>query len=138
MPDNVGYDLKHVQFTLRSRLDKAMRGRGTTIAQYAALEAIDAAGRLSGAELARRCFVTAQTMNNILGNLEQKGLIERRPHAVHGRIIEACLSPSGVRLLDECRQTVASIEDAMLQRLTTGERTELDRLLLLCLDGLED
>jgi DNA-binding MarR family transcriptional regulator len=54
---------------------------------------------LSGALLARRGFVTPQTMNGILVNLEKAGLLEHRAHPEHGRVLQAYLTGDGERIL---------------------------------------
>jgi hypothetical protein len=64
--DLVGYQLKRAQQALRTAMDEGLRAQGLTTPQYAALTHLEADEPLSGAELARRCFVTAQTMNAIL------------------------------------------------------------------------
>jgi hypothetical protein len=46
-----------------SGLPSATRGHGATLAQYAVLTALDEEPGLSSAGLARRAFVTPQTMN---------------------------------------------------------------------------
>src|SRR3954466_11229941 len=84
--DRIGYQLKRAQQALRTAMDEGLRAHGLTTPQYAALTHLEAAEPLSGAELARRCFVTAQTMNAILVGLERARLVERAPHANHGRV----------------------------------------------------
>src|ERR1700752_2446984 len=91
----VGYQLKRAQQALRTAMDEGLRAQGITTPQYAALTALEANEPLSGAELARRCFVTAQTMNAILVGLERARLVERAPHAEHGRVIQARLTTPG-------------------------------------------
>ncbi len=91
----VGYQLKRAQQALRTAMDEGLRAQGLTTPQYAALTHLEADGPLSGAELARRCFVTAQTINAILVGLERARLVERAPHANHGRVIEARLTKRG-------------------------------------------
>jgi DNA-binding MarR family transcriptional regulator len=91
---------------------------------------------MSGADLARRAFVTPQTMNRILVNLDKAGLIERAPHAKSGRVLDTRLSPAGRRLLDNCRERVDAVENTMLSGLTAAEREQLRDLLQRCADSL--
>src|SRR6266404_2456849 len=102
----VGYQLKRAQQALRTAMDEGLRAQGITTPQYAALTHLEAAAPLSGAELARRCFVTAQTMNAILVGLERARLVERAPHAKHGRVIEARLTKRGRAGLQNAHKTV--------------------------------
>jgi DNA-binding MarR family transcriptional regulator len=91
----VGYELKRAQHALRLEMDGALKKVGLTTPQYAALSVMEGEKGLSGASLARRCFVTPQTMNGILVNLEKAGLLERRPHPEHGRVLQAYLTGRG-------------------------------------------
>src|SRR5712672_339412 len=93
--DLVGYHLKRAQQALRMAMDEGLRAQGLTTPQYAALTHLEADEPLSGAELARRCFVTAQTMNAILGGLERAGVVERTAHTKPGRVIEVPLTQRG-------------------------------------------
>ena len=108
--DHVGYQLKRAQQALRTAMDEGLRAQGITTPQYAALTALDADEPLSGAELARRCFVTAQTMNAILVGLERARLVERTAHAKHGRVIEARLTKRGRAKVEDAHRTVFGLQ----------------------------
>ena len=58
-----GYLLKRAQAALHAAMAAALHEHGATLAQYAVLTALDEEPGLSNAELARRAFVTPQTMN---------------------------------------------------------------------------
>lgn len=135
--DLVGYQLKRAQQALRSAMDSALRERGLTTPQYAALSALEAGEPLSGAELARRCFVTPQTMNGIVVGLEQGALVERTPHPDHGRVIETHLTEAGRVLLRDAHQAVRVIEEQMLAGMSAAERGGLGALLRCCTKNLE-
>src|SRR5262245_55810185 len=117
-------------------MDEALRPLGLTTPQYAALAALEA-GPLSGAELARRCFVTPQTMNELLVGLERRGLVARRPHATHGRVVEARLHPEGSAALATCHRAVQAVEERMVAGLDDAERRRLADALRGCVAGLE-
>jgi DNA-binding MarR family transcriptional regulator len=134
----VGYQLKRVQQALRNRMDEVLRDLGLTTPQYAALSVLADGSGLSGAELARRSFVTAQTMNGILANLEAAGLIERRPHPEHGRVLQAYLTESGERLVSRAHEEVGDVEEWMLSDLASEERRNLLEMLRVCTNSLEN
>lgn len=134
----VGYQLKRVQHALRNRMDEVLRDLGLTTPQYAALSVLADGSGLSGAELARRSFVTAQTMNGILANLEAAGLIERRPHPEHGRVLQAYLTESGERLVSRAHEEVGDVEEWMLSDLASEERRNLLEMLRVCTNSLEN
>ena len=135
--DMVGYQLKHAQHGLRLAIDAALRPIELTTPQYAVLDALGQAAGLSGAELARRAFVTPQTMNAIVVTLERAGLVARQPHATHGRVLQAYLTPLGERRLRAAGQAVLDIQEDMLAGLGTAERAHLTELLRGCADRLE-
>lgn len=134
----VGYELKRAQHALRLEMDGALREVGLTTPQYAALSAVEGEEGLSGALLARRCFVTPQTMNGILVNLEKAGLLERRPHPEHGRVLQAYLTGNGERMLSRAHAFVETVEGRMLKGLTEDEQGRLLSVLRGCADALED
>lgn len=128
--------MKRVQHGLRSRMDDALRGVGLTTPQYAALSVLMDSPGISGAELARRSFVTAQTMNQILANLEKRNLIEKRPHPEHGRVLQTYLTEKGEALVSSAHREVEEIEERMLERLNEEERRKLLETLRGCADSL--
>jgi DNA-binding MarR family transcriptional regulator len=136
MKDRVGYQLKRAQQALRTAMDEGLRAQGITTPQYAALTALDGDEPLSGAELARRCFVTPQTMNAILVGLERARLVERAPHAEHGRVIEARLTKRGGAKVQDAHRTVFEIEERMLCEITPGARRRLNETLRRLVENL--
>lgn len=132
-----GYLLKRAQSKLRARMDDALRPIGLTTSQYAVLAILEEDVALSNAELARRSFITPQTMNKILETLESRGLVERRPHASHGRILETRLTSIGASIVRRCHKAVHAIEDQMLSRLEVAERERFADYLARCIDGLD-
>ena len=102
MDDRIGYLLKRVQAGLRWGMDRALETKGLTTSQYAVRSALERESGLSNAELARRSFVTPQTMIRIVENLEALHLIERQPHPTHGKVLTAFLTPEGARRVAAC------------------------------------
>jgi DNA-binding MarR family transcriptional regulator len=86
----------------------------------------------SGAELAARTFMSPQSLNELLVRLERRGLVARRPHPTHGRILEASLTPDGAARLEEADQIVRAIEGQMVHALSPVERQALARMLEAC------
>jgi len=134
---SVGYQLKRAQHALRLQMDNALREAGLTTPQYAALSAIEATPGLSGNKIARQCFVTPQTMNLILVNLESAGLIVRHPHPEYGRILQAYLTPVGENRLRESHQQIFAIEERMVAAFTEDQRFQLLQALKTCANALE-
>ena len=134
--DRPGYLLKRAQTALHAALAAALRGPGASVAQYAVLTALDEEPGLSNADLARRAFVTPQTMNEVLRELEGKHWVTRHPHPGHGRILQASLTLPGRAALAACHQAVGAIEEQMLTRLSPAQRDQLTAALHACIDAL--
>lgn len=134
---SVGYALKRAQHALRLRVDEVLREAGLTTPQYAVLSVLEDAPGLSGAELARRSFVTPQTMNAIVTKLEASGMIWRRPHPEQGRVLQAYLTEKGRNLAVDARAAVEEVEERMLAGLSPEERGRLLEMLRACTNSLE-
>ena len=71
--ERAGWLLKRAQDALNSAMTAALREHGTTVPEYAALTALADEPGMSNADLARRAYVTPQTMNQVLRELERRG-----------------------------------------------------------------
>lgn len=106
----IGFALKRAQQALRAHLDTELQQIGLTTPQYAALTFLQAEPGASNAALARRAFVTPQTMQAILVALDRAGLIARTPHPKHGRVQTTALTTKGRKALAAASGIVAHAE----------------------------
>jgi DNA-binding MarR family transcriptional regulator len=136
--DWVGYNLKITQHKLRQRLDAELARVGITAPQNAALLAVAGNPRISNAELARAAFVTPQTMQAILVNLERAGLIVRNPHPEHGRVIMTELTSAGQKAVADGAKAADVVERQLLAKLSVDEARQLCELLKRCAAALDD
>ena len=82
---------------------------------------------------------TNPTITGILKRLESKELIKRETSLTDARYKKLTLTKKGRVLLDKLRELgLKKIEHKLTKRLSSEERDELERLLLLVLEGLED
>jgi DNA-binding MarR family transcriptional regulator len=109
----IGFALKQAQQALRTRLDSGLREIGLTTPQYAVLAFLEVEAGASNAALARRAFVTPQTMQAILVALERAGLIARTPHPEHGRVQMTELTARGRGALEAASGIVAEAEERL-------------------------
>src|SRR3954465_14114837 len=122
------------------RLDRALRREisalvapfGLTVPKYTALSILRDRPGLSNAQLARRSYVTPQSMNEVLAALEADGLIVRSPAANHGRVVEVALSDRGREVLAACDRAITHMENAMLADLDEAGREQLLTALVNC------
>ena len=135
--DWVGYNLKITQHRLRQRLDAELMKVGITAPQNAVLLAVSGNPRISNAELARSAFVTPQTMLGILVNLERNGLITRKAHPEHGRVIMTELTMAGEKAFAEGAQADDLVERLMLGSFSEDEKRLLCEFLKRCAVALD-
>jgi DNA-binding MarR family transcriptional regulator len=110
-------------------VNDAIRPYGVTPTQMGALNRLVQEPGLSGAELARRLLVTPQAAQLALAALEERGLVERRPDANHGRIVRTYLTGEGRDVVDACMVLGLRAEDQFLSVLSAEERKTLVELL---------
>jgi DNA-binding MarR family transcriptional regulator len=115
---------------VRRHIHEAIKDRGLSVNQYTMLSVLDRRSGLSNAQLARRALVSPQSMNEVLLTLERRGLVRRRAHPEHGRILQARLTAKGRRLLAACDAEVQEVEARMVGDLSPGEQAALRHGLL--------
>jgi DNA-binding MarR family transcriptional regulator len=127
---------------VRRTIDDVVKSHGLSVNQYTTLSVLENRSGLSNAQLARRSLVSPQSANEVLLSLEQRGLVRRRAHPDHGRILQTRLTAKGRRTLAACDQHVREVEAGMVKGLARAERVEFRELLLNCIHalhgGLED
>lgn len=99
---------------------------GITMKHSWALHALDEPMSMSG--LAERLGIDASYVTAIADQLEERGLIERRPHPTDRRIKSLALTGEGQRFREQILGDLWSTVP-ILDRLTDRERRELRRLL---------
>ena len=134
--DRPGYLIKLAQAALNAHMARALHEHGVTITQYAVLTALADEPGLSNADLARRAFITPQSMNENLRELEQRTWVTRRHHPTHGRILQIELTEQGRATLQACETTVTAIEQRMLAGLDPSQRRQLATALRTCIAAL--
>jgi DNA-binding MarR family transcriptional regulator len=126
------YLLKQVELASRARLDEIVRPAGLTALQYTALTVLERHDDMSSAQLARRSFVTAQSMADMINALEGRALIERHRDRADRRRLVVSLTAQGRALLDRYRPEVAALEQTMLAGLSGPEAATLRAALVAC------
>ncbi len=107
---HLGYLVRQASVALRAAMDRTLDEVGATSPQFAVLTMIVAYPGASGADLARLTFLTPQTINVIVRNLEREGAIAKKAHPTHGRILELRATPKGLARLKRSRAKVQEIE----------------------------
>jgi DNA-binding MarR family transcriptional regulator len=131
-----GYLIKRAQAALHVCLEEITSAYGLGIPQFVVLSFLAETPGLANADLARRAFVTPQSMNEVLQQLESTGLVERRRNPTNARILNAYLTRSGARKRKAVNSQVRELEARLLSGLTSDERQALNRALLTIIDNV--
>jgi len=125
----LGHKVKSLEQELSGAKDAVLRPMGVTVPQYTALLVISDEPGISGAELARRCLVTPQTMTTVLGNLTLKGYIERRSVPGQGRAMETTITAAGKRMLAKADKEVMEVENELAGTMAAKDQATFAKLL---------
>jgi DNA-binding MarR family transcriptional regulator len=135
--ERLGSHLKRAEQALNATKNAVLKPAGVTVAQYAALIHLTENPGISAAALARLCGVTPPTMNTVLRNLQDRGLIERTPHAWHRNVLETRLTDEGRSVMADADERAVRVERALAAEFTDEERDTLVGLLGRCVELLE-
>jgi DNA-binding MarR family transcriptional regulator len=119
----VAYAVARLHQRLFAGITERVAPYGLTTLQFTTLSVLSRHGApLSTSQLARRAFMTPQSMSEVIHALERKGLIKRNPHPNHRRTLPATLTAKGRRVLAECDAAVSEFEDSMLAGFSEKDR----------------
>ena len=122
---HIGYVIGRLDRAIRREIGALVAPFNLTVPKYTALSILRDRPGLSNAQLARRTYVTPQSMAEVLNSLEADGYIVRSPAANHGRVLEVSLSDRGREVLTACDRSVGHMENAMLADLDEAGREQL-------------
>ena len=126
----LGYLLRQAAGAYRHRMDRALADLDVTLPQFAVMTMLNAYPGISNADAARLAMLTPQTVSVIVANLERAGTIRRLPHDIHGRILQIELTPSGLSLLERCRERVRALEREVSEALSEADEAVVRRWLV--------
>jgi DNA-binding MarR family transcriptional regulator len=131
-----GYLVKQVQQLLRRACDSELRTSGLSVSQYAVLRELADRPGVSAAELARRCFVTRQSLQDVLAGLRQSELVAVG-EPTRGRARPVTLTAAGRKWLHSAEKAMTRAENRMLAGLGAAEQRRLSELLQRCAQNLD-
>ncbi len=132
----LGLLVKETQALLHQRMDEELRPLGLSVPQYACLVALAGEPGITASDLARRAFVSRQSMNVLLQGLEARGLIERAADAGPRRERAAQVTAEASALTARAREAVAAVATRMTAGLEPRDQERLRGLLQTARDAL--
>jgi DNA-binding MarR family transcriptional regulator len=132
----ISYVIARLDRAIRRQIAEMAAPHGLTATQFTALSVLRTGKGLSNAQLARRSYVTPQSMIEMLGTLENKGLVQRAPAPDHGRIMHVELTARGRRVLAQCDAEIDRLEEKMTSELSPAQLAAFERTLRSCVHML--
>lgn len=132
------YLIKRIETEVTSGFYKTLEADKISPLQYTLLYFIkNSSGDLSSAQLSRRFAMTPQSMNEILGLLQQRRLIHKLNDPNHGRKRIVRLTAMGQKLLDKCNTRIDQMEKEMFSFMKVKEKKEFSNTCYWVLEGLK-
>jgi DNA-binding MarR family transcriptional regulator len=132
----LSYVIARLDRAVRHAIDDCLEPYGLTIPQFTTLSVLLRRSGLSNAQLARRSYITPQSMHDVVLVLERRGLVARETDPAHRRILRTRLTAEGRRVVQRSEAAVAAMEDQMLSDLAPDARERLIHELATCVHAL--
>ena len=126
--------LKRAELAVRGCAEALLLPYGLTPAQFLVLFRLKySTTPISSAELARAAGIRPQSVVDLIGPLERRGLIRRREAPEHRRILRITLTAAGEQLFARALPAAAELERELMSNLNATElaglRNGLEKLL---------
>ena len=120
------FHVRHAWLSLRGLVADELTGHQLSVAQFASLLMLEKSPGLTVADVARAVSTARQSANEMLGGLEQAGLVERRPHPTDRRSQQVFLTEAGRARLAEALPTVQALEARLSAGFTPEQLAVVD------------
>ena len=136
---DVGFALRQLMQAFRQMVDSTIRARGLdiTFPHVMVLKTLAREPGISGAQLARRTTVTAQSMNSLLRSMESTGMIVREKHPENRRTDCWFMTRSGLGQVTQAGEIADGIITRMLASISKADAARLSELLHECAAALQ-
>jgi DNA-binding MarR family transcriptional regulator len=129
--------LSSLGFAVSRRFHQALEPLELEPGEFALLRAVAASEGESQNALAERLHISASWMVAIVDDLEQRGLLERRPHERDRRVRNLQLTSAGRRVLRKAEQHAQQFDQQVTGPLSETDARQLLELLDRVAAGLE-
>jgi DNA-binding MarR family transcriptional regulator len=128
-PSSLGFLLSQVGLYAARRFAQRLAAIDLHPPLFRVLNAVDAAEGESQQAIGEAIGAPASRMVAIVDELEQRGLVERRPHSSDRRIRALYLTAAGRKLLARGRTIAMEHEEELIGRMSEADRKRLIALL---------
>jgi DNA-binding MarR family transcriptional regulator len=127
---HTGFLLSRMGLVARRQFVARIATVGLNVRMWGALNVLAAEGAVTQHQLGRSVGVDPSSMVSTIDELEEQGLVERRPHPTDRRAHAIHITERGLTVLAEGRKLAAGSEEELLAPLDRSERELLHALLL--------
>jgi DNA-binding MarR family transcriptional regulator len=136
--EGVTWAVRRAAMAVLAFTDHRLRAMDMAPSHYSLLVTIDAEPGRSAAEAARRLNVTPQAVASLAAKLEDRDLVERRPHPRHRHVQELHLTDAGRDALRSAKAAVEVLEQRICRELGPEDTSRLIALLNRAADTTKD
>lgn len=129
VPPSVAFLLSRLGFEVSRELGRALAGLGLELRQFGLLRLLAGRQGHSQRALGAMMRITPNRMVALIDDLEDRGLIERRPHPEDRRAYAVTLTPAGSAVLERAFEVAFQVEAQTCAPLDPAEREQLLGLL---------
>ena len=125
----IGYNARRVSIAIGDVFYERMAPYGLKQAEFSVLVLLDENPGATSRQLCAALDILPPNFVRLIGALDRRGLIERRPHPQDGRAVGLYLSADGQALVAETCAIVSELEGEVVANLDEAERATLQALL---------
>lgn len=129
--DSTAYNILRASRLLKYLMDKALKNKGVTAAQFSVLNQIAYMDReITSAEVAERVGADRPTLSGIIHRLEKAELVHRIENPKDRRAAFLGLTESGKAIIEEIRETADALTEEIFSVLSENELKVLENSIL--------
>lgn len=125
----IGYNARRAALSIIDLFLRRMEPYGVRIVDFSVLSLIRHNPGITSRQLCASLGLLPPNLVNMLQQLEQRQLVERRPHPTDGRAVSLHLTAQGHDMMQEAEATAFQLEIEATSALTDAQRNTLRRLL---------
>jgi DNA-binding MarR family transcriptional regulator len=134
---SVAFMLSSLGYTISRRFHEVLQPLGLEPGEFALLRAVAASDGEAQNALAERLHISPSWMVAVVDELEQRDLLERRPHARDRRVRNLHLTAAGKKLLRQAERQAEQFDRQVSDQLDEAELQQLLDLLDRVAAGVE-
>lgn len=125
----LGYGARRAYDAILSSFIRRMAPLGLRPLGFTLLALAESNPGITSSQLCELLDVQSSNLVGIVNQLQDRKLVERKPHPTDGRAMGLYITVSGLRLLKKASKLAHAADDEASARLTSAERETLSRLL---------